>query len=86
MLQGAENARQLNEIEDKIIEVLSSSEGNILEDENAINVISSAKTLSNEINQKQVRGRMKSLMCVEMGTAAQHVVVHVTDCDHVSLT
>lgn len=34
--------------------MLSSSEGNILEDENAINVISSAKTLSNEINQKQV--------------------------------
>ena len=54
VLQGAENARQLKEIEDKIIQVLSSSEGNILEDEGAINVISSAKTLSNEINQKQV--------------------------------
>ena len=41
--QGAENARQLKEIEDQIIEVLSSSEGNILEDETAINVISSSK-------------------------------------------
>ena len=51
--QGAENARQLKEIEDKIIEVLSTSEGNILEDETAINVISSSKTLSNEIAQKQ---------------------------------
>ena len=51
--QGAENARQLKEIEDKIIEVLSSSEGNILEDETAINVISSSKTLSNDIAQKQ---------------------------------
>ena len=53
VLQGAENARQLKEIEDKIIEVLSSSEGNILEDETAINVISSSKVLSNEIDAKQ---------------------------------
>ena len=35
--------RQLQEIEDKILEVLSSSEGNILEDETAIKVLSSAK-------------------------------------------
>eukprot|EP00798_Chlamydomonas_sp_ICE-L_P008519 gene8518-4817_t len=39
VLQGAENARQLKEIEDKIIEILSTSEGNILEDETAIEVI-----------------------------------------------
>jgi dynein heavy chain len=39
--------------QDKIIEVLSSSEGNILEDETAINVISSSKLLSNEIAHKQ---------------------------------
>ena len=51
--QGAENARQLAEIEDKIIEVLSSSEGNILEDETAVTVIHSSKTLSNEIAHKQ---------------------------------
>ncbi len=41
------------EIEDRIIEVLSTSEGNILEDETAINVISSSKQLSNDIAQKQ---------------------------------
>lgn len=33
--------------------MLSSSEGNILEDETAINVISSSKLLSNEIAHKQ---------------------------------
>jgi len=44
----------LKEIEDKILEVLSSSEGNILEDETAIQVLSSSKTLSNEIAEKQV--------------------------------
>ena len=65
--QGAENARQLKEIEDQIIEVLSSSEGNILEDETAINVISSSKVLSNDIAQKQVNqlGGMRFHACLE---------------------
>ena len=45
---------QLKEIEDKILEVLSSSEGNILEDETAIKILSSSKTLSEEITAKQV--------------------------------
>lgn len=45
--------RMLKEIEDKILMVLSSSEGNILEDETAIQVMSSSKTLSNEIQEKQ---------------------------------
>lgn len=45
--------RQLKEIEDKILEVLSSSKGNILEDEVAVNTLSSAKTLANEIQIKQ---------------------------------
>lgn len=53
VVQGAENARQLKEIEDQIIEVLSSSEGSILEDETAINIITVAKTKSNEINRQQ---------------------------------
>ncbi|XP_078184177.1 dynein axonemal heavy chain 7 isoform X4 [Callithrix jacchus] len=53
ILQGAENRRQLKEIEDKILEVLSSSEGNILEDETAIKILSSSKALANEISQKQ---------------------------------
>ncbi|KAM6178382.1 dynein axonemal heavy chain 7 [Rhynchocyon petersi] len=53
ILQGAENKRQLKEIEDKILEVLSSSEGNILEDETAIKILSSSKALAVEISQKQ---------------------------------
>ncbi|KAI4544306.1 hypothetical protein MG293_004572 [Ovis ammon polii] len=47
------SSRQLKEIEDKILEVLSSSEGNILEDETAIKILSSSKALANEISQKQ---------------------------------
>ncbi|KAK2526126.1 Dnah7 [Columba guinea] len=53
ILQGAENKRQLKEIEDKILEVLSASEGNILEDETAIKILSSSKILANEISEKQ---------------------------------
>ena len=49
------HCRKLKEIEDKILEVLSSSEGNILEDERAIEVLSSSKVLANEIQEKQVR-------------------------------
>ncbi|XP_067117728.1 dynein axonemal heavy chain 7 [Osmerus mordax] len=53
ILQGAHNKRQLKEIEDKILEVLSSSEGNILEDETAVKILSSSKVLANEISEKQ---------------------------------
>ena len=56
ILESAANKKQLKEIEDKILEVLSSSEGNILEDETAIKVLSSSKTLSEEITAKQVGG------------------------------
>lgn len=53
ILQSAENKKQLKEIEDKILEVLSTSEGNILEDETAIDILSSSKVLANEISEKQ---------------------------------
>ncbi|CAG5124201.1 unnamed protein product, partial [Candidula unifasciata] len=53
ILQGAANKKQLKDIEDKILEVLSTSEGNILEDETAIKVLSSSKKLANEISEKQ---------------------------------
>jgi len=43
----------LKEIEDKILSVLSSSEGNILEDESAVQILSSSKILSNDILEKQ---------------------------------
>uniref|UniRef100_A0A8C4DXT9 Dynein axonemal heavy chain 3 n=1 Tax=Dicentrarchus labrax TaxID=13489 RepID=A0A8C4DXT9_DICLA len=53
ILESAANNKQLKEIEDKILKVLSSSEGNILEDETAIKVLSSSKILSEEISEKQ---------------------------------
>ena len=54
IVESANNKKQLKDIEDKILKVLSSSQGNILEDETAIKILSSSKQLSNEISQKQV--------------------------------
>ena len=53
ILQSAANKKQLKEIEDKILETLSTSEGNILEDETAIQILDSSKALSDEISKKQ---------------------------------
>ncbi|XP_068952632.1 dynein axonemal heavy chain 3 [Petaurus breviceps papuanus] len=53
IIESADNKKQLKEIEDKILEVLSKSEGNILEDETAIKILSSSKVLSEEISEKQ---------------------------------
>ena len=58
--------RQLKEIEDQILEVLSTSEGNILEDETAIKVLSSSKQLANEISEKQVRNRCSCPLIIQM--------------------
>ncbi|KAF5288992.1 hypothetical protein FQA39_LY03871 [Lamprigera yunnana] len=53
IVQSAENKRMLKEIEDQILAVLSESEGNILEDETAVQILSTSKVLSNEIASKQ---------------------------------
>lgn len=53
IVESARNKQQLKEIEDKILEVLSLSQGNILEDETAIKVLSSSKQLSEDILEKQ---------------------------------
>ncbi|XP_032996859.1 dynein heavy chain 12, axonemal [Lacerta agilis] len=53
ILQSASNKKQLKDIENKILETLQSSEGNILEDESAITILDSAKLMSNEITKKQ---------------------------------
>jgi dynein heavy chain len=53
IIESAMNKKQLKEIEDKILAVLSSSQGNILEDETGIQVLSNSKSLSAEISVKQ---------------------------------
>ncbi|CAK9833026.1 Dynein axonemal heavy chain 3 [Anthophora retusa] len=53
IVEGANNKRMLQELEDKILYVLSASEGNILEDETAITILSTSKVLSEDIEAKQ---------------------------------
>eukprot|EP00198_Chlamydomonas_reinhardtii_P010624 XP_001699961.1 dynein heavy chain 4 [Chlamydomonas reinhardtii] len=53
VVSSAENAKQLVEIEARILQVLSSTEGNILEDATAVQVLSEAKRLSDDISAKQ---------------------------------
>ena len=53
IIESAENKRLLKEIEDKILFIMSSSSGNILEDETAIQTLKDSKTLSDEISKKQ---------------------------------
>ena len=52
IIEGAENKRKLK-IEDKILHILSTSKGNILEDSAAIDVLTVSKTISDEISEKQ---------------------------------
>lgn len=54
IIESAKNRDLLYKLESNILEVLSTSEGNILEDENAINILSTSKTMSDEIQAKQV--------------------------------
>lgn len=70
--------RQLKEIEDKILEVLSASEGNILEDETAIEILSSSKVLANEISEKQAVAEEteKKIDAARMGYCP--IAVHTT--------
>ena len=45
IVQSAANKKLLSEIEDKILLTLSSSQGNILEDETAIEILDSSKVI-----------------------------------------
>ncbi|KAK4009113.1 hypothetical protein OUZ56_014249 [Daphnia magna] len=53
MVQSASNQRQIRDLEDRILYVLSSSRGNILEDETATKTLYSSKITSEGISVKQ---------------------------------
>ncbi|XP_073915702.1 dynein axonemal heavy chain 3 isoform X2 [Castor canadensis] len=76
IVESAQNKKQLKEIEDKILEVLSLSEGNILEDETAIEVLSSSKVLSEEISEKQETASMTEMQIDETRMGYKPVAVH----------
>ncbi|KZC14323.1 Dynein heavy chain 7, axonemal, partial [Dufourea novaeangliae] len=62
IVQGATNKRHLQEAEDKILEILSIAEGNVLEDEEAIEVLTSSKNLSDDIQVKQAAAEQTEIL------------------------
>lgn len=68
----------LKEIEDKILEVLSTSEGNILEDETGVQVLSSSKILSNEIAAKQASAEITEKQIDKARLEYTPIAVHST--------
>uniref|UniRef100_A0A8C2VP56 Dynein axonemal heavy chain 3 n=1 Tax=Chinchilla lanigera TaxID=34839 RepID=A0A8C2VP56_CHILA len=76
IVESAENKKQLKEIEDKILEVLSLSQGNILEDETAIKILSSSKVLSEEISEKQEIASKTEMEIDETRMGYKPVAVH----------
>ncbi|XP_040829844.1 dynein heavy chain 3, axonemal isoform X1 [Ochotona curzoniae] len=76
IVESAQNKKQLKDIEDKILEVLSMSEGNILEDETAIKILSSSKVLSEEISEKQEIASMTEMQIDETRMGYKPVAVH----------
>ncbi len=55
----ANNKRMLKEAEDRILATLSDAEGNILENETAIQILDSSKAISDEIMKKQAVSLLK---------------------------
>ncbi|TPX70976.1 hypothetical protein CcCBS67573_g06369 [Chytriomyces confervae] len=76
LLQSAENKKQLQEIEDKILEVLSASEGNILEDETAIQILSSSKVLANTIAEKQATAEKTEIKIDEIRIGYKPIAIY----------
>lgn len=68
----------LKEIEDKILQVLSSSEGNILEDETGVQILSSSKILANEIAAKQSVSEVTEKKIDEARLEYDIIAVHST--------
>lgn len=68
IVESAKNRNALYNAETRILQVLSSSEQNILEDEDAINILTSSKALSEDIQIKQV---VAAATEIEIDTARQ---------------
>jgi len=76
ILQSASNKKMLKEIESRILETLSNSSGNILEDESAIKVLDEAKIVSDEISAKQKVAEVTEIKINESRAGYKSVAQH----------
>lgn len=61
IVQSAENKHQAKLIEDKILHVLSTAQGDLLEDETAVQILSKSKELAQELEEKQQKAEQTEL-------------------------
>ncbi|CAG9334937.1 unnamed protein product [Blepharisma stoltei] len=58
IIQTAENQKRLKQIQDKILHIMSTTSGNILDDDEAISVLSQSKVVSNQIETEQENAKV----------------------------
>eukprot|EP00892_Ulva_mutabilis_P004868 jgi/Ulvmu1/2753/UM014_0211.1 len=78
VVQGAQNKKKLQEIESAILQVLSDSKGNILEDEGAVNILQESKVVSDEINRKQRAAEKTEKSIDDARISYQSIAGHVS--------
>ncbi|XP_076227546.1 dynein axonemal heavy chain 7 isoform X3 [Nomia melanderi] len=78
ILQGATNKKLLQETEGKILEILSVAEGNVLEDEEAIEVLTSSKNLSDDIQVKQAAAEQTEISIDAARLQYTPIAIHST--------
>ncbi|KAM8834259.1 LOW QUALITY PROTEIN: dynein axonemal heavy chain 12-like [Synchiropus picturatus] len=76
ILQSADNRRRLKQMEEQILETLQSSEGNILEDESAVQILASARDMSSQISQKQLAAERTEQQMAESREVYRAVARH----------
>lgn len=73
IIQTALNSKVLKEVEDNILHILSTSGANILEDEEAIEILDSSKLLSIDIERKQTTARKTAMQIDELRQCYQSI-------------
>ncbi|XP_066944541.1 dynein axonemal heavy chain 3-like [Macrobrachium rosenbergii] len=78
LVESAHNRRALQETQEKILEVLSTAGQNLLEDEKAIDIMSSSRVLSQEISAKEEVVQQTEMEIDEARSAYQPVAIHAS--------
>lgn len=68
IIQYADNQKKLKNIQEKILHIMSTSSGNILDDDEAINILSQSKIVSNQIELEQESAKVTEAKIEETRT------------------
>lgn len=76
ILTQYENQNKMQQTEDLILKVLKEAKGDILDDENAINILNSSQQLSEEIAKKQVEAKITEQRLTQARQAYKPIADH----------